>query len=345
MMSELAGFFCRKGELEVHLVIYGKTPVISYPIPKNLIVHKPSTEFNNSLRLYHSILRLAYLRNSIKKLNPKCILSFGEYWNSFVLLALIGMKYSVYISDRGSPDSKYSLFHLFLRKTLYPRAQGIIAQTEQARQVYLDQSLNDNIVVIGNPIHFIRPGNKGRRKIVLTVGRLIDSKNHDKLIELFTQIKKPGWQLLIVGGDALKQNNLDRLRRLVAALDASSDVVFTGYRSDLEEFYQESSIFAFTSNSEGFPNVIGEAMSAGLPVVTFDCVAGPSDMITDTVDGYLIPVNNYHYFKERLEQLMDNELLRHKIGLNAKQSIRRLSIENIGSEYYKFLLGNEGASD
>ena len=222
---------------------------------------------------------------------------------------------------------------------MYPRAKGIIAQTEKAKQVFQAQSLNNNIEVIGNPIHFINSGNKVRKKIVLTVGRLIDSKNHDKLIELFTQIKKPGWQLLIVGGDALKQNNLDRLRLLVNALGAASDVHFTGYKSYLEEFYQESSIFAFTSDSEGFPNVIGEAMSAGLPVVSFDCIAGPSEMITDTVDGFLIPVNNYFLFRERLEQLMDNEVLRHRIGSKAKESIRKLSIENIGSEYYQFILG------
>lgn len=345
VMSELVGFFCKKEGLEVHLVLFGKEPVISYHVPENLIIHKPETIFNDIFRLYHTVRRLAYLRNSIIKINPYCILSFGEYWNSFVLLALIGLRYSVYISDRNSPNAHYGFFHSTLRKLLYPRAKGVIAQTEQARGVFLDQSLNSNIVVIGNPIHLIPPGNKVRRKIVLTIGRLIDSKNHDKLIELFTQIRKPGWQLIIIGGNALKQNNIDKLTRLVKTLDATSDVLLTGYQSDLDLFYQESGIFAFTSDSEGFPNVIGEAMSAGLPVVSFDCIAGPSEMLTDGVDGFLVPVNDYNYFKKRLEQLMDNESLRDKIGLEAKKSILKFSIDNIGAKYHQLLLGNEGPSD
>lgn len=344
-MSELAGYFCKKGEVEVHIVLYGKAPEFFYRVPDNLVIHKPRAVFDNRFRFYYTFLRMIFLRRSIKEIGPQSILSFGEYWNSFVLLALIGLPNPVFISDRCSPTKMHSFFHSILRRWLYPRAKGIVAQTEKAKQVYKSEFENDNIVVIGNPIRLSGSNGTPRKRIVLTIGRLIESKNHDKIIELFCRINQPGWRLVIVGGDALKQNNLFKLNELVRSLGANSDVVLTGYRNDLDKFYNESSIFVLASDSEGFPNVIGEAMSAAMPVVSFDCMAGPSEMITDGEDGYLVPVGDYSQFAERLERLMVDGPLRLKMGLKAKESIQKFSVETIGSKFYNLILGNENSSD
>lgn len=344
-MSELAGYFCKRSELEVHVVLYGKSPEFFYEVPENLVIHKPLAVFDNRFRIYYTFLRMLFLRRSVKEINPHSILSFGEYWNSFVLLALIGLPYPVFISDRCSPTKRHSFFHAILRKWLYPKAKGIIAQTKQAKQHYQTEFKNDNIVVIGNPIPLLHYNANQRENIVLTIGRLIDSKNHSKIIELFCRINRPGWKLVIVGGDALKQNNLVKLNDLVSSLSANSKVVLTGYRNDLDTFYQESSIFVLASDSEGFPNVIGEAMSAGMPVVSFDCIAGPSEMITDGEDGYLVPVSDYTQFSERLERLMGDEPLRVKMGLRAKESIQKFSVDTIGLKYYNLILENESSSD
>ena len=71
-----------------------------------------------------------------KTLNRTAVLSFGEYWNSFVLIALFGLKYPVFVSDRCQPDKSLGKFHDLLRKNLYPKAAGIIAQTEKAEEIY-----------------------------------------------------------------------------------------------------------------------------------------------------------------------------------------------------------------
>jgi len=341
-MSVLAGYFCMKKELQVHLILYGKIPELFYEVPDNLCVHKPVTIFNNKLRFIYTIGRLFYLRQSVKKINPDSVLSFGEYWNSFVLLALWGLPIPIYISDRCSPEKKFGMIQDILRKWLYPRSKGVIAQTKIAKSIYDSQFKNDNICIIGNPIHLRSASetNPKKENIVLTIGRLIESKNHDKLIELFCNINHPDWKLVIVGGDALRQNNMIRLNKLISSLNAESKIILTGYRNDLYRLYQKSKIFAFTSYSEGFPNVIGEAMEAGLPVVSFDCIAGPSEMITDGEDGYLIPVGNYGLFRERLEQLMVDASLCKKIGSKARKSIQKFSLENIGAKYYNFIIAN-----
>ena len=82
-------------------------------------------------------------------------------------------------------------------------------------------------------------------------------------------------------------------------------------------------------------------MSAGLPVVAFDCVAGPSEMITDGYNGFLVPLFDFRQFEERLAALMNDESLRARLGSNAKESIRKYSSETICKAFYKFVLQND----
>lgn len=338
VMSELAGYFCSRKELEVHLVLYGKSPEFFYIVPDCVEIHEPKSVFHNKLRFYSTVRRLLFLRKTIRLLAPNSVLSFGEYWNSFVLLALTGLPIPVYISDRCSPAKRYNALHNFLRRWLYPKAKGVIAQTEMAKVLYQRQFKNDNVAVIGNPIRLAKTHEGPKHNIVLTVGRLIESKNHDKIIELFCRLNRPDWKLLIVGGNALKQDNLSKLNTLVRSLNADANVEITGYRTNMDEIYRQSSIFVLASESEGFPNVIGEAMASAIPVIAFDCVAGPSEMITDGEDGYLVPVGNYDEFSERLENLMEDLTLRQSLGLRAKESIRKFNVETIGSEYFNLLI-------
>ena len=312
VMSVLANFFCHKRDLQVHLVLYGKKPELFYMVPTILVVHKPDNQFNDRMRLLSSIERLLFIRRTIRRINPDSILSFGEYWNSFVLIALYGMQYHIYISDRAQPDKRLNKYHDLLRKCLYPRAAGIIAQTEKANMIYQKWGINSNIKTIGNPISLTKDLHSYsiRENIILSVGRLIKTKNYDKLIELFVTLGKPGWRLIIVGNDAQKQHQKRKLEALIRNLNAEEIVFLVGNHSDIKQFYSKSAIFAFASESEGFPNVIGEAQSYGLPVIAFDCIAGPSDLVFDNVNGYLIPLNDYDMFRRKLEILMSNTELR-----------------------------------
>jgi GalNAc-alpha-(1->4)-GalNAc-alpha-(1->3)-diNAcBac-PP-undecaprenol alpha-1,4-N-acetyl-D-galactosaminyltransferase len=342
VMSELATYFATKSDLEIHLVLYGITREIFYSVPESIIIHKPPFRFNNRWRLYYTVKTLFYLRREIKKVNPVSILSFGEIWNSFVLMALSGLGYHVFISDRCSPERTYNLFNTSLRKIFYPRAAGIIAQTAKAREIYSSEIKNKNIRVIGNPIREIRVSDEPEKQnIVLMVGRLIESKHQDKLIEMFARVSPPDWKLMLVGYDHLKQQNMARLKTLARDLDVDSRVIFMGKMDNIEEIYLKSSVFAFTSSSEGFPNAIGEAMAAGLPVVAFDCVAGPAEMIKDGHNGFLVPLFDYELFQEKLEVLMTDKDRRKIFGKNAGMDILIFSINQIGEQYLQFILDNK----
>jgi glycosyltransferase involved in cell wall biosynthesis len=339
VMTELAGYFATKEDVEVHLILYDLSREIFYQVPQGVLIHKPTFGFNNSWRMFYTIKTLIFLRKTIIKINPDSILSFGEYWNNFLLLSVIGLKFPVFVSDRGQPDKSLGWLQDLLRHWLYPKAKGLIFQTEKAKQIYLKKNKHKNIIVIGNPVKKIisdEPVIK-REKIVLMVGRLIITKHQDKLIEMFADINLPDWKLMIVGYDHLKQNNLERLKKLAKDLKVEERVIFTGKVEDLKEIYLKSSLFAFTSSSEGFPNAIGEAMSAGIPAVAFDCVAGPSEMISDGYDGYLVPLFDYKQFKLRLSQLMIDEDLRQKIGKNGRESIKKFSTDKVCESFYRFI--------
>ncbi len=338
VMSELAAWFCRQDGIEVHLILYGRNPKLFFAVPDNVLVYKPATIFRDKLRFIYTIGRIIFLRRTVGKIKPQSILSFGEYWNSLVMLSLYGLKYPVYLSDRCSPEKIYGFFHTFLRNWLYPQASGIIAQTELAREQYLQLKLNPNIKVIGNPVNSQSIIINDRENIILTVGRLISTKHHDRLIKIFSRIDSNGWKMVIVGGDALKQKNFDRLKKLIDDLKLGNDVSITGELLNVNAYYQKSKLFVFTSSSEGFPNVVAEALAAGLPVVSYDCIAGPSEMIKHGENGFLVPVFNDKMFQKNLQLLIDNEELRNKMSRNARQSIKKFSIGSIGIEYLTFIL-------
>jgi len=337
VMSELIREFSKDKSLELHLVLYGITREIFYDVPQNVKIHTPEFTFDNNKRLLYTFKTLLFLRKKLKSIQPATILSFGEIWNNFVLLATIGLHVPVFVSDRCQPNKSLGKLHDWLRNKLYPRAKGVIAQTEQGKQIFKAMYFNPNIEVIGNPIRLIESGEE-RQNIVLSVGRLIDSKHHDELIKLFAKINKPDWKLIIVGDDAIKQQNKIKLQQLIHELGVEDTIELAGKRNDVEAFYAKSKIFAFTSSSEGFPNVIGEAQSAGLATVAFDCVSGPSDMINDGENGFLIPLFDYAEFQKKLEILMANEELRNKMGKTAASDINRFSSEAIANQFLKFIL-------
>ena len=338
VMAQLLDSFGCKPDLEIHLILYGINRDIFYPVPESIIIHLPPFAFNNKKRSYSILKTMNFLRLKIKEINPYSVLSFGEYWNSLVLISLLGTKNRVFVSDRCQPNKSLGKIHDLLRRYLYPLATGVIAQTSQAKEIYLNLFKNKNIKVIGNPISIQNIASKiVRENIILSVGRLIDSKNYDRLIKMFSEMDIENWKLVILGGDALKQKNLQKLRAMVIELGMEHKIELMGTISDPETYYRKSKIFAFTSSSEGFPNVIGEALSNGLPVISYNCIAGPSDLINDAENGFLIDVFDDENYKKQLTEMMKNNTLWDYLHNNTVHSVKKYSKEPIAQEYYNFI--------
>ena len=195
-------------------------------------------------------------------------------------------------------------------------------------------------MVIGNPIDKLNVDFSKivRENIIVCVSRLMKSKNHDRLINNFSETQNENWKLVLVGGDHGNDNISQKLKEQIKSLNLEDKVVLVGASKEVNEYLLKSKIFAFTSEREGFPNVVGEAMAAQLPVVSYDCVAGPRDMIDDGINGYLVPVYDDKLFVEKLNHLMTNEEERKIMGEKAGEKIGQFDSEKICNKFYNIIV-------
>lgn len=171
-----------------------------------------------------------------------------------------------------------------------------------------------NMVVIHNPIkEYPSVTSNCENKKVIAVGRYTWQKGFDMLIQAWriVDIKHPDWELHIYGfGDNKAYQEL-----------AGQGVFCHGAVKDIYDKYRESSIFAFSSRYEGFGLVLAEAMSCGIPAVSFACPCGPKDIITN--DGILVEPGNIEEFADGLCKLIEDETLRKEMGKNGHLNMRR----------------------
>jgi GalNAc-alpha-(1->4)-GalNAc-alpha-(1->3)-diNAcBac-PP-undecaprenol alpha-1,4-N-acetyl-D-galactosaminyltransferase len=131
---------------------------------------------------------------------------------------------------------------------------------------------------------------------------------------------------------------------LVKELGISDKVEFIGESKNVESYYLKSKIFAFTSIVEGFPTVLGEALSAGLACISYNCHSGASDLIKNDDNGYLVKINNKLEYKNKLEILLESDNLRKRFIDKSTLKIRDFDLEIISNKYYNFLLSHENSN-
>ena len=221
-----------------------------------------------------------------------------------------------------------------LHKTV-PRLDGYVVLTEADAADYRRElpSAATEIEVIRNsvswPIRDRVPGLDSN--VVLAVGRLVPRKGFKRLIRAFGPIARehPDWQLHIYGQG--KQEN--EIRRLVRRLRLRKQVKLKGFSHDLPSVLAGGSVFAMTSLSEGFPMVLIEAMSAGVPVIAYDCPRGPAEIIRDGQNGLLIPEGPHEDFSKGLRTLVEDADLRARLGAQALRDAEAYSIEHIAADW------------
>ena len=200
------------------------------------------------------------------------------------------------------------------------KAQKVIALTRGDAMEW--QKVNANVEVIPNMVHLNETGRYSdcSQKSVIFVGRYAVQKDIGSLLKIWQIVNKrhPDWQLHLYGGyggqskEEFQSVNLQDINAF--SHDATPNIF---------DKYLESSMLLLTSIHEPFGLVLVEAMSCGLPVVSFNCPYGPADIITEGVDGFLIDGRNVDAFANRVCQLIENVELRQKMGKAAILSSER----------------------
>lgn len=185
-----------------------------------------------------------------------------------------------------------------------------------------------NIMVIPNAISGIPAGTALlENKRVIAVGRYTYQKGFERLVDAWHLLASrfPDWKLDIIGDGEERPLLEQRIR----SYGLERQVTLTRPTQEIGKVYQEASILASSSRYEGLPMVLLEAQAFGLPIVAFQCKCGPKDIVSDGMNGYLVPEGDTAGMAQRLEILMKDEALRKRMGLKAKESTLRFNEEVI----------------
>ena len=236
--------------------------------------------------------------------------------------------------EAGDDNWLKNIFAHFWMKSLVGRLKRLdqfVVLTEEDRSAWSELH---NVMTIPDPLTFYpaeaSPLTEHR---VIAVGRYAYQKGFDLLLQGWSQVEQrfPDWQLAIYGqGDRTPYEQLaDQLRLDPARCHLNGTI------ADIQQAYQQSSVFAFSSRFEGFGMVLVEAMACGLPVVSTDCPCGPKDIVNHERDGLLVESGNVKALADGLARLMGSESLRRKLGETARQSVKRFELETLAGQWQR----------
>lgn len=206
----------------------------------------------------------------------------------------------------------------WLRNKLYKYYYKVVVLTSKDKEKF-EKNLN-NVECIPNYISKISKEKSFlNNKVIISVGRLEEQKGYDILIRVCSKLlpNYPEWKLKIFGEGNLKK----KLEKQIIQKKMEKQILLMGTTNEIEKEYLKSDIYVMSSRFEGMPMVLLEAQSYGLPLVSFDCPNGPSDIIEDRVNGYLVKNFNEEEMLKKINKLIDNENLRIKMSKNTERMI------------------------
>jgi glycosyltransferase involved in cell wall biosynthesis len=337
-LSGLANHFVTKNN-EVSIVTFSpKGTAPFYPLDSNINLIQLDQLRKDTFcltRLKNIAKRLFFLRKALKDLASDIVISFVDVTNITTLIASIGLKAPIVVSERTSiKDHQIPALYKKLRTIVYQKAAKVLTQTESNKQLL--GSLK-NVQVIPNAVATPKYQKKcvcSEVKNIISTGRLCRSKDFETLIRAFAGLapKYPQLKLTIYGdGD-----NRANLENLIASSDLQDKVFLPGVTSDVYSVLQKADMFVFPSRYEGFPNALCEAMAVSLPVIASDC-SGNIDVVRDRIDGRLFPVGNVNVLTDLMIELIEDCPQRQRLSDTAKQIVTRFNSVEIFAMWDKVI--------
>ena len=248
-------------------------------------------------------------------------------------------KAKVIAAERVDPAS-YSKRIAKMLKKYAKRADGWVFQTKDAKKWYGNVIKNCKSIVIPNAVNpvFIRPQYEGKkRKIIAGAGRLDVQKNFGLLIRAFVKIAPefPEYNLTIYG----KGDKEQELKSFVDSLGLRGRVEFPGNIRNIAEEMEKNTMFVLSSDFEGMPNALMEAMALGLPCISTDCpCGGPRYLIRDGVNGLLVPVGDADEMAEAMKKILSDSNTAENMGKEAMKIAKDLAPDKIYGMWEKFIV-------
>ena len=286
---------------------------------------------------------------------PAAVISFTTRPNvaNAIIKAVYKKKYRCILCERNFNSISYNnsllgrvFFHLM--RATYPLADVIIANASDLA-ADLNRSYgapSHKLSVIYNPFDLEKiealsceplEGEwfNDNVPVLLNVGRLIEQKNQELLIRAFARVRgNVPCRLAILGEGPLR----DRLQNIAADLGVDKDVAFLGWRDNPFKYMRRAHAFVLSSDYEGYPSVITEAMASGCPVISTDCPSGPMEILEAGKCGLLVPVKDEEALADRIQTILTNETLRRELIARGKERAEAFKLEPIVDQYERIIL-------
>lgn len=341
VMVNLAEYFYQR-QYEVVLVTQYKQSV-EYDINPNIkrVYSEPDESLLQGNRIHNFRVRFRTLRNIWKTEKPDVILSFLGKNNLMAIATSRFLPVKIAVSVRGEPTMEYEgKLMQRMAKIMFHLADGIVLQTRQAKD-FFPKGVRKKSVIMMNPLN---PAFIGRRYTgektneIVAAGRMDVNKNHMMLFHAFSKIADefPYMKLVIYGEGECRQE----IEAIAKEKGLQERVIMPGNVNNLADRICSAKIFALTSNTEGMPNSIMEAMALGIPVVSTDCpCGGPAELITPEENGLLVPVGDAFALSDAFRRILIDQEFADKLGENAYQSSKAFLPEKVNADWERFLTG------
>jgi glycosyltransferase involved in cell wall biosynthesis len=343
VMATMANYWAERGRAISLITFDDGSTADSYrlaPQIDRVRLNIAGTSGSVAIALKNNLGRVRRLRRAIRETEPDCVISFLDSVNVLTLIATRKLGIPVIVSERVySSLNNIGPVWSSLRNRTYPWADAVVGAT--ARVI---TDLPSGIVplgkVIANPVTL--DPDRGKLKpewpegpVMISAGRLDPQKGLDTLLGAFATVAEslPGWNLVILG-DGPQRSALESLAR---DLKICGRVRFLGRVNNPHDYMRRARIFVLSSRFEGFPNALCEAMACGLPVIATDCPSGPRELISDGIDGLLVPVDDIDALARAIKKLASDESLRRGLGESAKNVSERFSVDRIMKEWDELL--------
>lgn len=328
VISLLANSFCQKG-YEVEIVCINKH-LVFYTIDEKVKVWFAEDEVES-----RSILKkMMWLRKHINSEKPDVVIAFMLEVYCVTLASLIGVSVPVISSERIDPHffgrAKGLLRWLLLRRTTH-----LVVQTVRIKDFY-SAKLQSRTTIIPNPVtdkvFSLTPTLKEKR--IIAVGRLAYQKNYPMMFRAFAKVHHdfPDWQLVVYGNGPQKEE----IRGVIERLGMEGHIILAGKSDHVVEEMNKSSLFVMSSDYEGMSNALLEAVCVGLPVISTD-VSGAKDLITDGVNGYIVPVGNERALTLALSSMLSSPEKMDEMGRQSKALAPRFREEQIVGQWEELI--------
>lgn len=337
--NALANEMCKMPECEVHILTYRQDEKNEYPQDSRVVRHDLGQTEADPNGLRGILRRVRYLRRTIRKIEPWCVVSLATPKTVCLLTtAMVGLDIPLVLSERNDPV-RFPAEKLVrvLRVLCYRRATGVVFQTHEAMK-FFDQSIQKKAVVICNPITGSLPERfvGERQKRVVNVCRLDPQKNLPLLIAAFSLIAEeyPTHTLCIYGDGPLRTQLTEQCR----ALGLQDRVLLPGYSNNIYEDIREAALFVSSSDYEGISNSMLEAIALGVPSICTDCPAGGArETIRNGENGLLVPVGDAQAMAAAMRRVLSDEEFSKILSRKGSELRYRISAEAVATRWMEFL--------